>query len=181
MKTLFLGLMLVMGVVGTQAVWASNLQEDREAADALLEAGEEKKAFKAYRTLARDGDHDSQYLLSTMYATGTGTKKDMADAYGWSVLAAQVELDKLQAHSEQLLAAAPDKKAAEKTARKLMTKYGNEALQEKADRLIARGNGRRNGSCTGSRLSCGQGSSVGAVGLQTVGGAGAPPVADGGN
>lgn len=158
----------------------ADLAEDRARADSLLEAGDEKGAFKAYRDLARDGDHDAQYLVSVMYAQGRGTKADLIDAYGWSVVAAEAGLDKLDVHRDSLYASidAKEQKKADRKARSLVNKYGQEALQEKADRLATRGAGRRMGSCTGSRLSCRSGQGVA---IAPVGGAGAPPTAPGGN
>ncbi len=178
MKFLIVALTLVSALFSISAF--ADLAEDRARADQLLADGDDKAAFKAYRDLARDGDHDAQYLVSTLYATGRGTRKDLIDAYGWSVVAAEAELDKLAQHSEQLFEAIPENKRgkAERKARSLMNKYGKEALQEKADRLATRGAGRRMGSCTGSRLSCRSG--VG-VAVSPAGGAGAPPVASGGN
>lgn len=178
MKALILVLATVSALIAIPAF--ADLAEDRARADQLLAEGEDKKAFKAYRDLARDGDQDSQYLLSTMYAQGRGTKKDIIDAYGWSVVAAEAGLDKLDEHSAKLYASIDesDRTKADKKARSLVNKYGQEALAEKAARLETRGAGRRMGSCTGSRLSC---RNATGVSISPAGGAGAPPVASGGN
>lgn len=152
---------------------ASQLELDRAKADGLLEQGEEKSAFKAYRELARSGDHDSQYVLSTLYAQGVGTRKDLNEAYGWAVLAAESGLDKLQDYSEELLALTEKPEKARRKARSLLNKYGEEALARRAEQLAVRGAGRRYGSCTGSRLTC---RNVDAVGINSVGASGPAPV-----
>jgi TPR repeat protein len=107
-----------------------------------------------------------------MYLAGQGVKADALDAYAWSVLAAESGLDKSMALSEALLADIADKSKAEREAGKLLDKYGKAALQEKADQMAARENGRRSGSCTGSRLTC---RGVAAY-SKTHESAGAPPV-----
>ncbi len=178
MKSFILALAAVSALFSINVY--ADLAEDRARADKLLAEGDEKGAFKAFRDLARDGDQDAQYLLSTMYATGTGTSQDLIDAYGWSVVAAEAGLDKLDEHSAQLFQAIPENQQdkAERKARSLVNKYGQDALAEKAERLATRGAGRRSGSCTGSRLSCRD--AVG-ISLSTTQSAGAPPVASGGN
>lgn len=156
----------------------AGLAEDRAKADAYLEAGDTKKAFKAYRSLARDGDHDAQFTLAEMYETGVGTRIDLVDAYAWSVLAAESDLEALGLYSEQVLSQIQDKDKARRAALKLKEKYGKEALAEKAERLAVRGNGQRYGSCTGSRISCsGRVEAIQLNGSETT----APPVASGGN
>ncbi|MEM1410810.1 MAG: hypothetical protein AAGH19_00525 [Pseudomonadota bacterium] len=158
----------------------ADLAEERLRADTLLADGEDKKAFKAYRDLARAGDQDAQYLVSVFYAQGRGTKVDVLESYGWSVVAAEAGLDKLDQHSRERYEAVPEdkRKKAEKKARSLMRKYGQEALQIKAERLAARGSGARQGACTGSRLNCrGATNSTHAPAYDGI----APPVASGGN
>lgn len=179
MTKLLISLTLLTGLCAIPAAWA-DLEEDRAKADAYLEAGNEKKAFKAYRTLARDGDHHAQFTLAEMYETGTGTKQDLIEAYAWSVLAAESKVEALNVYSQQLLVQISDKEKAQHEARQLLNKYGKEALQAKAERLgDLRGSGQRYGSCTGSRLSCNR--RVESVAISPVGGAGAPPVSSGGN
>ena len=182
-KKLIFALAIMGATVMAQGAMA-DLEQDRAKADAYLAEEDFKKAFKQYRELAREGDHDSQYMVAEMYATGTGTKKDMYDAYAWSTLAAQSGLDASQTYSDDLLAQIDNKEKAKKAALKLDSKYGKEALQAKADRYAmtsSRGSGQRAGACTGSRLSCSR--RVEAVGVSTVsgGGAVAPPQASGGN
>ena len=147
----------------------ADLTEDRAKADALLEAGEERKAFKAYRTLARDGDHHAQFTLAEMYEVGVGTKVDLIDAYAWSVLAAESGVAELGTYSRQVLARVDDQAKAERVAQKLKNKYGQEALALKAERLAVRGAGRRYGACTGSRVACaGRVEAIGLNGSESV-------------
>lgn len=176
MKNLFALLILATTMVAAPAF--AGLKEDRAEADAYLKAGDEKKAFKAYRDLARDGDHDSQFTLAEMYATGVGTKTDMIDAYAWSVVAAESGNPDVSAYAEKLLSEVDNKDKAERAALKLVDKYGKAAQDAKAERLARQGSGQRFGACTGSRLSCN--ARVEAIkmnGSET----GAPPVAEGGN
>ena len=128
----------------------ADFDEDLAAADAYLEAEDYKKAFKAFRSLAKKGDHYSQYRVSQLYADGKGVRGDMLDAYAWSVLAAESGGKAEILHSETLLADVEDQADARKEADKLLKKYGKMALEEKAARDLARGSG----SCTGSRMGC---------------------------
>jgi len=180
MKSLVSLIALLSALAGLSSAWA-DLASDREKADAYLAAKDYKQAFRAYRDLARDGDHDAQFTLAQMYETGTGTGQDLIDAYAWAALAAEIGMPELEQYSEQLLARIddPNKYKAQQAALKLKNKYGKEALQAKADRLATRGSGRHYGSCTGSRIACTN--RVESVSIAVAGGAGAPPVASGGN
>ena len=178
MKTVLSLVILALALSSTVAI--ADLAEDRARADALLAEGDEKKALKAYENLGRAGDHDAQYLVSVFYAQGRGTKQDFIEAYGWSVLAAEAELDKLDQHSADLYAQIDEskRKKADKKANSMVRKYGKEALEVKAKRLSERGAGRRAGSCTGSRLNCR--GATNSTYMPAVG-PGAPPQASGGN
>jgi TPR repeat protein len=168
----------LLGAFFTTQVAFAGLEEDRAKADAYLESGDEKKAFKQYRELARDGDYDSQFMVAEMYATGLGTKTDMYDAYGWATLAAESESAEAKAYSEELLTKVEDKDKAIRESLKLKNKYGKEALQAKANRYAEHGaTGARAGACTGSRLSCNrrvEAISISPTAGGTVGGGPAP-------
>ena len=79
----------------------------------------------------------------------------MAEAYAWSVLAAESGSKDLQNHSDALLEQNSDKADAEKRATKLMKKYGDAALEKKAANRAKHDRGKSSGTCTGSRLRCG--------------------------
>ena len=170
-------LLMILSLAFQAAPVLADRAEERARADAFLADGDEKKAFRAYRELARDGDKDAQYLVSVFYAQGRGTKEDMVQAYGWSVVAAEADLEKLDQHSAALYAAVPSdrKKKADKKARSLVRKYGQEAQAIKFQRLAARGSGQRQGSCTGSRLTC-RGTRSGAPSMESI-----PPVGSSGS
>lgn len=144
---LFFGL-----VLATPA--SADIIEDLEKAETYLAEGEDRKAYKAYRSLARAGHFPSQRRLAEFYAQGVGTKPDPVEAYAWSVLAAETGREEFVEYSGQLLAAIPadTQPKAEKTAEKLMKKYGVEAQLERQLRLAERE--KNLNQCTGSRVSC---------------------------
>jgi hypothetical protein len=60
----------------------------------------------------------------------------------------------MAAKRDSLLEQNSDKKVAEKKAAKLMSKYGREALQKRADSKAKLKHNTKSGGCTGSRLGC---------------------------
>jgi len=155
MKTfIFTACVLVFAVAQTSDVVAKELTEYRAEADQYYDDGNYKKAYKGYLKIAKIGDQYSQHWVSHMYENGEGKSVDLEDAYAWSVLAAEGGDEKLVAHSAGLLEQIIDKAGAQKAAKKLMGKYGKQALEDKAAYLAKRDTGRRSGACTGSRLTC---------------------------
>ena len=155
MKTfLFSICVLVFAAAQTSSAIAKDLLEFRAEADQYYDAGNFKKAYKGYLKIAKIGDQYSQYWVSHMFANGEGRTVDLEDAYAWSVLAAEGGDEKLVTHSTDLFDQIDNKDGAEKAARKLMNKYGKQALDDKAEYLAKRDAGRRSGACTGSRLTC---------------------------
>ena len=136
--------------VATAATW----KEDQAKADQYYEAGEYKKAFKMYVKLGKIGASHSQDRVSKMYENGEGTKVNLADAYAWSVLAAQRGATEKISRRDSLLELNSDKKKAEKKADKLMSKYSRVALQKKADSKAKLKLNTKSGGCTGSKLGC---------------------------
>ena len=133
---------------------AATWKEDQVQADQYYEAGDYKKAFKTYFKLAKMGVSHSQGRVSQMYASGEGTKLSLTEAYAWSVLAAQRGAKDKAAKRDELWELNTDKKAAEKKADKLMSKYGRAALQKKADSKAKLKRNTKSGGCTGSKLGC---------------------------
>ena len=129
-------------------------KDDQAKADQYYEAGDYNKAFKAYFKLAKMGVSHSQDRVSTMYANGDGKKMDLTEAYAWSVLAAQRGAKDMAAKRDSLLEQNSNKKAAEKKAKKLMSKYGRGALQKRADSKAKLKHNTKSGGCTGSKLGC---------------------------
>jgi TPR repeat protein len=129
-------------------------KEDQAKADQYYEARNYNKAFKAYFKIAKMGVSHSQDRVSTMYATGEGKKMDLTEAYAWSVLAAQRGARDMAAKRDSLLEQNSNKKAAEKRAAKLMSKYGRAALQKRADSKAKLKHNTKGGGCTGSKLGC---------------------------
>lgn len=129
-------------------------KEDQAKADQYYQAEDYNKAFKAYFKLAKMGVSHSQDRVSTMYANGEGKKMDWAEAYAWSVLAAQRGAKDMAVKRDSLLEQISDKKAAEKRAAKLMSKYGRKALQKRADSKAKLKHNTKSGGCTGSKLGC---------------------------
>jgi hypothetical protein len=60
----------------------------------------------------------------------------------------------LAAKRDSLLEQSSDKKAAEKRAAKLMSKYSRAALQKRADSKAKLKHNTKGGGCTGSKLGC---------------------------
>ena len=141
-------------VLQSAVAMATTWKEDQTQADQYYEAGEYKKAFKTYFKLAKMGVSHSQDRVSQMYASGEGTKLSLTEAYGWSVLAAQRGAKDKAARRDELWELNSDKKAAEKKADKLMSKYGRAALQKKADSRAKLKHNTKSGGCTGSKLGC---------------------------
>lgn len=138
----------------TPAAQASTWKQDQAKADQLYDEGNYKKAFKMYLKLGKMGVSHSQDRVSKMYEKGQGTKESMTDAYAWSVLAAQRGASAKVERRDTLLEESSDRKAAEKKADKLMSKYGREALQKKADSRAKLKHNTKSGGCTGSKLGC---------------------------
>ena len=136
------------------AVLAADWQEDQAKADQYYAAGDYNKAFKIYFKLAKRGVSHSQHRVSQMYANGEGKKKDLTEAYGWSVLAAQRGASEMEADRDSLLQQVGNKAAAQKKADKLLNKYGRDALQAKADSKAKLKHNTKSGGCTGSKLGC---------------------------
>jgi TPR repeat protein len=138
----------------TPVVAVADWKEDQAQADQYYEAGEYNSAFKMYLTLAKRGVSHSQDRVSQMYEKGQGKKVNLEEAYAWSVLAAQRGASEKEARRDSLLQQTKNKKAAEKKADKLMSKYGREALQKKADSKSKLKHNTKSGGCTGSKLGC---------------------------
>ena len=134
--------------------WADTNQERREKADQYYQNGDFRKAFNMYMKLAKLGNQYSQNQISHMYATGEGTGVSLTDAYAWSVLAAENGSLKLLERSDELKQQVRDKAEAEKKADKLIKRYGQAALREKAASKERHKANHAMGGCTGSRLGC---------------------------
>lgn len=145
---------LVFAIAQTSIVIAKELKEYRTEADQYYDNGDYKKAYKGYLKIAKIGDQYSQYWIAHMYADGKGRKIDLVDAYAWAALAAEGGDEKLLVYSSDLLDRIDNKDQARKAAKKLLKKHGEQALEDRAKYIAKRGNGRRSGACTGSRLTC---------------------------
>lgn len=156
---MFAACVLVFAIAQTSVVVAKELKQYRAEADQYYDDGNYKKAYKGYLKIAKIGDQYSQHWVSHMYENGEGKSADLEDAYAWSVLAAERGDEKLVARSEDLFAQIDDHAGATKAAKKLMGKYGKQALDDRAEAIAKRGTGRRSGACTGSRLTCNRASS----------------------
>lgn len=133
---------------------ASDWKEDQAKADQYYAAKEFSKAFNLYYKIAKIGASHSQDMVAQMYANGEGAKLDLEEAYAWSVLAAERGSTEIVNRRDQLLQQAGDKQAAEKRAEKLLSKYGREARQRKADSKAQLKHNTKSGGCTGSKLGC---------------------------
>ncbi|MFC1688945.1 hypothetical protein ACFL0N_01885 [Pseudomonadota bacterium] len=133
---------------------AADTEELKVEADQFYVEQNYKKAYKIYYKLAKQGDHYSQGQLANMFAKGEGKEVDFEEAYAWSVLAAEGGDEAQQKQSDEWLAKTDDDARAEKRAKKLMKKYGQEALEEKARKREARLRSHEMGGCTGSKLGC---------------------------
>jgi TPR repeat protein len=136
------------------AAQIEELEFKRSEAEKFYTQNDYKKAYKMYYKLAKTGDHYSQDRVSQMYVKGEGQSVDLTKAYAWSVLAAESGSRDLLDQSAALLEKNSDKTAAEKSATKLMKKYGEVALEKKAANRARTEKGQSTGSCTGSRLGC---------------------------
>lgn len=129
-------------------------KDDQAQADQLYEDGDYSKAFKKYMKLGKMGVSHSQDRVSKMYEKGEGTKVNLTEAYAWSVLAAQRGASEKVTRRDSLLEQSSDKAKAEKKAKKLLNKYGREALQKRADSKAKLKHNTKSGGCTGSKLGC---------------------------
>jgi len=107
-----------------------------------------------YYKLAKIGVSQSQNMVSQMYEKGEAKKVDLAEAYAWSVLAAERGSTELAERRDSLLERVSDKQAAQKKADKLLNRYGRAALQAKADSKARLKRNTKSGGCTGSKLDC---------------------------
>jgi TPR repeat protein len=139
---------------GSFAAKIEELELKRFEADQFYAENDYKNAYKAYYKLAKAGDHYSQSKVSGMYVSGKGRNVDLAEAYAWSVLAAEGGSQDLLDESSALLERNADKADAEKKASKLVKKYGEVALKKKADNRARTEARKSRGSCTGSRMGC---------------------------
>ena len=154
MKTIVTVVIAILFFTLQSPVVLADWKEDQAKADQYYEAEEYSKAYKAYFKLAKMGVSHSQDRVSRMYANGEGKKMDLTEAYAWSVLAAQRGAKDMKAKRDSLLEQNSNKKAAEKRASKLMSKYGRAALQKKADSKAKLKHNTKSGGCTGSKLGC---------------------------
>jgi len=154
MKTgLFAACLLLLFSVQTNITFAKSSDESRAKADTLYQQSDYRKAYRIYHKLAKTGDHHSQGQLSRMFARGEGKKVDLAEAYAWSVLAAEGGEKKQVQNREALLHKLADPVEGQEKAEQLVGKYGREALQKRAD-LVEQRKMKDFGRCTGSRLNC---------------------------
>ena len=143
-------LVLILSILPFAVI--ANVEDDRrQKAERYYQKGDYKKAYKTYLKSAKSGDHYSQYMLAQMFSKGQGTKTNLIEAYAWAELAAEGDLEEAPIISDKLLQQVEDKAKAQKQAEKLKSKYGVQALAEKASRKSKRSS---SGSCTGSRLAC---------------------------
>lgn len=148
---------LLFFALQSPALVANDLQDARTEADQYYQAQRYNESYKMYYKLAKLGDHYSQSQLATMYANGEGKSVDLAEAYAWSTLAAQSDDENLAQQSDELLLQVKDKARAEKKAAKLKKRYGDQALQEQADKRERIKRSHEMGGCTGARLGCSRG------------------------
>jgi hypothetical protein len=125
--------------------------QSQEKADEYYDEKEYKKAYKKYLYLAKVGDSFAQYRVSYMKNYGQGTREDRIAAFGWAALSAQNGAENLVSYRDALWQelSAEDKEEALEEGEKLLARYGNLALAEKARKAGQR----RLRTCTGSRLS----------------------------
>lgn len=155
MKTLVIvACSMLLFALQAPTVQAATWKEDQAKADQLYDDGNYKKAFKMYVKLGKMGVSHSQDMVSKMYESGEGTKVNLNDAYAWSVLAAQRGASQKVNRRDNLLEQSSDRKTAEKKADKLLSKYGREALQKRADSKAKLKHNTKSGGCTGSKLGC---------------------------
>lgn len=155
MKSVFvLAFVSLFSLLYTTTLLASDVEERRADASQFYAEGKFKKAHKIYFSLAKSGDHYSQNKISQMYAAGKGVGADLAEAYAWSVLAAESGVEGMTEKSDMLLQKTADKAKAEKRAAKLERRYSKQALKDKAAKKKRFKANHAMGGCTGSKLGC---------------------------
>ena len=102
----FVGL---FSLLHTTTLLANDVEEQRADASQFYSESKFKKAYKIYFSLAKAGDYYSQNKISQMYAAGKGVGADLAEAYAWSVLAAESGVEGMTEKSDTLLQEADDK------------------------------------------------------------------------
>ena len=147
----FVGL---FSLLHTTTLLANDVEEQRADASQFYSESKFKKAYKIYFSLAKAGDYYSQNKISQMYAAGKGVKADLAEAYAWSVLAAESGVEGMTEKSDTLLQEADDRAKAEKRAAKLERRYSKQALEDKAAKKERFKANHAMGGCTGSKLGC---------------------------
>jgi len=142
---------LILAFFLPAAAQASVPRQDFAEAEKYYQSGEFSKARRLHLKLAKKGYHESQHRLSQMYARGEGTRTDLTQAYAWAALAAEGGHEVATSYKDDLLHQVEDMAEAHEEAAKLISKYGEEAREEKNNRKSKRASW---GSCTGSRISC---------------------------
>ena len=124
---------------------AADYSKQKMEADQLYQNGDFAKAYKKYRTLAREGDSFSQHRLSWMFLMGEGQKEDVIESLAWSVLAAQDRQAEKVAYMQTIAGMVPqqERKKANKKINYFMRKWGKGKES---------GSRRGESECTGSRL-----------------------------
>ena len=155
MRLLIIGACIFLfAALHVPAVMADELQDNQAKADRYYQKGDFSKAYKSYLKLAKKGDHYSQERVSYMFANGEGKSTDFNQAYAWSALAAESGDEEMMSNSDSLLQSADNPAKVQKSADKLIKKYGKKALELKAYKLAKREEERKSGSCTGTHLQC---------------------------
>ena len=152
--TLLVTFLAIFGLTGLSSALGdeplSPYQESQIAADEVYAAGDYKKAYKKYLSLARKGDTFSQYRLSYMNFQGQGVNVDWDEAFAWAVLAAQGNNTQLVRYMAALAKEVPEEHHTDATnkAKHYLDRWGDLAIAEDA----RRGALQELRQCTGSRL-----------------------------
>ncbi|MDT8408265.1 MAG: hypothetical protein RQ741_01570 [Wenzhouxiangellaceae bacterium] len=144
---------------GDPAAQDDGVRELERRADALYAEGTFDKARQAYLDLARGGDKYSQYRLAYMLEHGQGGRSDLAEAFAWATVAAELNDPRIQAYAEhvteRLIAADPALHArGSERAETLFANFSTQALLERRRDLLKR----KVAGCTGSRIGACHGS-----------------------
>jgi len=101
------GLLLLMLLPLTNAAFGQAnavlvFEQMQQQADMAYKNEDYARAFRLYQPLAEVGDKFSAYRIASMYATGLHVDQDLIEAYGWSYLAAETDIQSFRKYYDYI-------------------------------------------------------------------------------
>jgi len=136
---------LVLAILPATTLAEQVYNHQQQLAEQIYQQGDYDSAYKKFRTLAKKGDHFSQFRISYMYFEGQALEADILESFAWAYLAAQSGQKNLLNYRDSVASLVPEDQQ-DKAMRKVdyyLRKWGNDTVAS------SRGVNRQ---CTGSRL-----------------------------